>query len=158
LFELSANVQRGSRVDGGITGVSLPAEKFGFGGFIPTREILMTIGDVKELAQQDDVTQQATSEGHEDDETSFKIEGPASRREVIYKPSRLPEVTIDMEVDIHLKFWILPDGTVGEVVPLQRGDIQLERAAIQYLRSWRFTLSPDGREVWGIMPIKYKLR
>ncbi|PIE35512.1 hypothetical protein CSA56_03975 [candidate division KSB3 bacterium] len=63
-----------------------------------------------------------------------------------------------MEVELRLKFWVLPDGTVGEVVPLQRGDVRLERAAIQYLKSWRFTPAPDSRTAWGIMPIKYTLK
>jgi TonB family protein len=68
-------------------------------------------------------------------------------------------VQIDIEVEIRLKFWVLPDGTVGEVIPLQRGDVRLERAAIEYLKSWRFTpIAPDRPKVWGIIPIKYKLQ
>ena len=105
--------------------------------------------------QEDDVLEAID----EMDASSFTIEGPASKREVMYKPTRLPEVHIDVEVDIRLKFWVLPDGTVSEVIPLQRGDVRLERAVIEYLRNWRFTpVAPDAPEVWGIIPIKYKLQ
>jgi hypothetical protein len=91
--------------------------------------------------------------------TAFDIEGPAAQRKVLYKPRAFPEIQLDAEVNIRLKFWVLPDGTVGEVLPLQRGDIRLERAAIEYLRSWRFTsVSPNQPKVWGIIPITYKLQ
>jgi TonB family protein len=87
------------------------------------------------------------------------IEGPAAQRQVLYKPRQFPEIQLDTEVNIRLKFWVLPDGSVGEVFPLQRGDIRLERAAIEYLRSWRFTpVPPNQPKVWGIIPITYKLQ
>jgi TonB family protein len=109
--------------------------------------------------QQNDVLQRAATSDQGNGESSFVIEGPASERKVSYKPPRLPELQIDFEVTIRLKFWVLPDGTVGEVIPLQRGDVRLERAAIQYLKSWRFTpVSKDKPMVWGIMPIKYQLK
>lgn len=87
------------------------------------------------------------------------VEGPAAHRKVLYKPRQFPEIQLDTEVNIRLKFWVLPDGSVGEVLPLQRGDIRLERAAIEYLRSWRFTpVAPNQPRVWGIIPITYKLQ
>jgi TonB family protein len=68
-------------------------------------------------------------------------------------------VELEVEVDIRLQFWVLPDGTVGDVIPLVRGDLELERAAIEYLKNWRFTpVDPDQPPVWGIMPITYTLR
>jgi len=108
---------------------------------------------------QNDVLERAATTDQANGESAFVIEGPASERKVISKPARLPELQIDVEVTIRLKFWVLPDGTVGEVIPLQRGDVRLERAAIQYLKSWRFTpVSPDKPTVWGIIPIKYQLK
>jgi TonB family protein len=107
--------------------------------------------------QKNDVIERIATDKEET--SSFVIEGPASERHVVYKPAHLPDLQLDMEVEIRLKFWVLPDGTVGEVTPLQRGDARLERAAIQYLKSWRFTpVSQDAPEVWGIIPIKYKFQ
>lgn len=106
--------------------------------------------DAVETVAQADAAQQA------DD---FVIEGPAANREVIYKPRQFPVVELERDVTIRLKFWVLPDGTVGDVVPLQRGDIRLERAAIAYMKNWRFTpVSPNQPQIWGILPITYTLR
>lgn len=91
-------------------------------------------------------------------EEVVQIEGPASARQVAYRPARLPSVTLDRDVTIRLKFWVLPDGTIGEVIPLQRGDIRLEQAAIQYVKSWRFTPISGSESVWGIIPVKYRLK
>ncbi|MEI7813137.1 MAG: energy transducer TonB [Ignavibacteria bacterium] len=41
-------------------------------------------------------------------------------------------------IDVKLKFTILPDGTVGTIIPLIKADIKLETAAINSLRQWRF--------------------
>ena len=109
--------------------------------------------------QADDVVTRITPQKSDEEPLNLAIEGPASRRQVISRPLRLPKVELDVEVTIRLKFWVLPDGTVGEVIPLQRGDVRLERAAIQYLKSWRFTPLPGGNQnVWGIIPITYTLR
>lgn len=126
-------------------------------GIVVKEETLPQTQEPDVTVQEDDVLERIAID--EVDTSSFAIEGPASRREVLYKPIWLPEVHIDVEVDIQLKFWVLPDGTVGEVIPLQRGDVRLERAAIEYLKNWRFTpVAPDTPQTWGIIPIKYKLQ
>jgi TonB family protein len=126
-------------------------------GIVVKEETLPHTQEPDVTLQEDDVLERIAID--EVDTSSFTIEGPASRREVLYKPTWLPEVHIDVEVDIRLKFWVLPDGTVGEVIPLQRGDVRLERAAIEYLKNWRFTpVASDTPKAWGIIPIKYKLQ
>lgn len=42
------------------------------------------------------------------------------------------------EIDVKLRFSILPDGTVGRILPLIKADTRLENAAITSLRQWRF--------------------
>ena len=39
---------------------------------------------------------------------------------------------------IMLRFKVFPDGTVGEILPLQKGDTVLENAAINMLKEWQF--------------------
>lgn len=116
----------------------------------------------EELAPDTDVYPEDSFEQiteHEPDTPDFTIEGPVANRQVLFKPRQFPEVELDVEVTIRLKFWVLPDGTVGEVIPLQRGDVNLERAAIAYIKNWRFTpIPPDQLQMWGIMPITYMLR
>lgn len=52
----------------------------------------------------------------------------------------LPEYPdgVSKEIDIRLRFTILPDGTVGTIFPLTKADTRLENAAINSLRQWRF--------------------
>jgi TonB family protein len=88
------------------------------------------------------------------------IKGPASERKVIFQPPP-PSVTVESESEIELRFWILPNGAVGRVVPLKKSDPRLEALVINYLRHWRFTpLPPDTvqDEQWGIIPFKFRIR
>ena len=55
---------------------------------------------------------------------------------------------VKKEVNIKLRFTILPDGTVGTIVPVMKADTRLENAAINSLRQWRFeALSSNQRQV-----------
>jgi hypothetical protein len=88
------------------------------------------------------------------------IKGPASERKVIFQPPP-PSVTVESESEIELRFWILPNGAVGRVVPVKKSDSRLEALAINYLRHWRFTPLPSDTtqdEQWGIIPFKFRFR
>jgi TonB family protein len=88
------------------------------------------------------------------------IKGPASERKVIFQPPP-PSVTVESESEIELRFWILPNGAVGRVVPVKKSDPRLEALAINYLRHWRFTPLPSDTtqdEQWGIIPFKFRIR
>lgn len=52
---------------------------------------------------------------------------------------------VSKEIDLRLKFTILPDGTVGKIIPLIKADTRLEMAAINSLRKWRFEPIPSGK-------------
>ena len=66
-----------------------------------------------------------------------------------------------MEAEIELTLWVLPTGTVDRVVPLVKGDAELEKIAVQYLKQWRFAPLPKDQpqvEQSGTIPIKFKLQ
>jgi hypothetical protein len=91
---------------------------------------------------------------------TLPIKGPASERQVIFQPPP-PNVTVESESEIELRFWILPNGAVGRVVPVKKSDPRLEALAINYLRHWRFTPLPSDTpqdEQWGIIPFKFRIR
>jgi TonB family protein len=90
----------------------------------------------------------------------LKIRGPLASRKILERPSP-PQVKIKMEGEIELTFWVLPNGMVDRVVPTIKGDTELERIAIQYLKQWRFAPLPKDKpqvEQWGTIPIKFKLQ
>ncbi len=90
----------------------------------------------------------------------ISIRGPASERQVISQPPP-PSVAVESESEIELRFWILPNGAVGRVIPMKKSDPRLEAVAINYLRHWRFTPLPSDAlqdEQWGVIPFKFRIR
>ncbi len=68
---------------------------------------------------------------------------------------------VDKEIDIRLRFSIMPDGTVGTIVPLIKADTRLENAAINSLRQWRFEpLDPSQKQVpqTAVIVFPYRLQ
>lgn len=88
------------------------------------------------------------------------IKGSLASRKILERPNP-PQVKVKVEAEIELMLWVLPSGTVDRVVPSVKGDTELERIAIQYLKQWRFTPLPKDQpqvEQWGTVPIKFKLQ
>ena len=110
----------------------------------------------KEEQQISDVTQTA-----EVLQTESQIEGPVKGRALLRR-ARPPQVdNIAIDVELKLKFWVLPDGTIGEVIPIKRGNAELEQIAIAYLKKWQFEPLAEGepqQEIWGTIPIRFSVR
>jgi TonB family protein len=88
------------------------------------------------------------------------IKGSLASRKILEKPNP-PQVKLKVEVEIELTLWVLPNGAVDRVVPSVKGDTELERIAVQYLKQWRFApLSKDQPQIvqWGTIPIKFRLQ
>lgn len=101
-----------------------------------------------------------------DDKTSaqqqiYSIEGEAANREVVHKviPGYPPDV--QKEAVVRVKFWVLPNGSVGQMIPVQKGAPRLEEITLKALKQWRFSPLPSDAEqknVQGIITFRYKLR
>jgi len=90
----------------------------------------------------------------------LRIKGPLAARKILERPS-LPPIKVRVETEIELTFWVLPNGIVDRAIPSVKGDAELERLAIQYLKQWRFAPLPTDQpqvEEWGMIPIKFKLQ
>jgi len=88
------------------------------------------------------------------------IKGPLASRKIVERPNP-PQVKVKVEAEIELTLWVLPGGAVDRVVPSVKGDTELERIAIQYLKQWRFAPLPKDKpqvEQWGTIPIKFRLQ
>ncbi len=88
------------------------------------------------------------------------IKGPLVSRKILERPSP-PQVKVKVEVEIELMLWVLPGGAVHRVVPSVKGDTELEKMAIQYLKQWRFAPLPKDQpqtEQWGTLPIRFRLQ
>jgi len=94
--------------------------------------------------------------------TGFKIDFGGSGIRKIYSYT-LPKYPggVSKEIDIKLKFSILPDGTVGKVFPLIKADASLEAVSIASLRQWRFEPLPKNMkqiEQKAVIVFPYRLR
>ena len=77
----------------------------------------------------------------------FKIDfgGKGIRKIYSYELPAYPP-GVHKEIDVKLRFTILPDGTVTNIFPLIKADTRLEMAAINSLRNWRFEPLPPGKK------------
>lgn len=121
-----------------------------------TKEVVEeTVGRAEQLPPVTEETEQAQVL-----QTENQIEGPIKGRAIIRRPQP-PQINIDIEVELRLKFWVLPDGTIGEVIPIKRGDAELERIAMTYLKQWRFEPLDPGvpqEKIWGTIPIRFTVQ
>jgi TonB family protein len=104
--------------------------------------------------------EKVTQEEPLEENLSLGIKGPLSTRKILERPG-LPAVKVRAEVEVELTLYVLPDGMVDRVIPSVKGDTELERIAIQYLKQWRFSPLPQDQpqvEQWGTIPIKFKLQ
>lgn len=65
---------------------------------------------------------------------------------------------VNTSAQIKIRFTVRPDGTVSTMVPLQKADPRLEKAAMDALRQWRFNPLKDDVEMVGIIPFTFRLR
>lgn len=92
---------------------------------------------------------------------NYTLEGDASKRSIVTQV--LPEYPsgLQREAVVKIRFWVLPDGRVGAMIPVQKGDPTLEEITMKALRQWRFNALPPGEEqqnVEGVITFVYKLR
>jgi TonB family protein len=91
----------------------------------------------------------------------YTLEGDASKRTIVNQV--LPEYPpgLQREAVVKIRFWVLPDGRVGAMIPVQKGDPQLEEITMKAIRQWRFNSLPPGEEqenVQGVITFVYKLQ
>ena len=106
------------------------------------------------------VKEKASQEKPLEENILLGIKGPLSTRKILERPNP-PPVKVKVEAEIELTLYVLPNGMVDRVIPSVKGDAELERIAIQYLRQWRFAPLPKDQpqvEQWGTIPIKFKLQ
>jgi hypothetical protein len=128
------------------------------GGDIPLPEddvAQQIISSLRETAKGEKEVQQNNSE-----DTSLDIRGPAACRKISYIPPPLQSKP-SADGDTLIKFWVLPNGTVGKVTPLVTEGARVYLAAINRIKQYRFEPLPKDSpqvEIWGVIPVKSVLR
>ncbi len=84
--------------------------------------------------------------------------GGGGNRVVISKKIPTFPPGVNTSAQIKIRFTVRPDGTVSQMVPLQKADPRLERAAMDALRQWRFNPLNEDIDMVGIIPFTFRLR
>lgn len=103
---------------------------------------------VKPLVEKDDGDskgKEVTGEGEGNFGFEIDFGGKGIRKIYSYSLPAYPE-GVSKEIDVKLRFTILPDGSVGKIIPLIKADTKLEMAAINSLRQWRFEPLPNRQK------------
>lgn len=98
--------------------------------------------------------------GGQGSNTPFTIEGEASQRQIVSK--NLPQYPsgLQREAVVKIRFAVLPDGRIGQMIPVKKSDPTLEEITMQALQNWRFNAIPESEEqkrVQGVITFIYKL-
>lgn len=127
------------------------------GGNVPLPEDMEAqriIANLRETAQKERRTRNST------ETVALDIKGPASDRKISSIPPSLQSKP-SVDANCLLKFWVLPDGTLGKIIPLMQGDAQTTMTAIDQLKQYRFNPLPADVpqvEQWGVIPVQSVLR
>lgn len=73
-------------------------------------------------------------------EKPYEISWEGVVRDILYDPLPKYPKGLDKEARIIIKITVLPNGTIGDLIPLQKADVTLESVTMKTLRLWR--LSP----------------
>lgn len=92
----------------------------------------------------------------------FSIDfGGRGKRKIYHHPLPDYPAGVAKEIDIRLRFTILPDGTVSQIIPVIKADSRLETAAINSLSQWRFEPLPKHAKQVSqtvVITFPYRLR
>ena len=75
---------------------------------------------------------------------SFSIEWTGGDREKLRGDLPSYPQGLNKSAIIGIRFFVLPDGTVGRMIPLQKGVAALESLTLQALKNWRFNPLPSN--------------
>ncbi len=84
--------------------------------------------------------------------------GGGGNRIVLHKPLPKFPTGVNTNAELKFRFTVLPDGTVGRIIPLQKADPRLESAALTALRQWRFNVLKEDVVMEGVIPLSFVLK
>jgi len=94
-------------------------------------------------------------------QTPYQIEGQAASRTVVYKVIPQYPENLQKQAMIKIRFTVLANGHVGEMIPVIKSDAQLEKITLDALRQWQFNPLPAEAPQHverGVITFRYLLR
>ncbi len=94
-------------------------------------------------------------------DSPYQIEGKAAKRTILSKVIPQYPENVQQEALIKIRFSVLPNGLVGEMIPVLKSHDLLERITLDAFKQWRFNPLPhDVSQVqeYGTITFKYLLQ
>ena len=82
--------------------------------------------------------------------------GGGGNRTVLNKVLPPSPPSLDRLVTIKIRFNVLPDGTVGIMKPMTKGDPALEGISLKTLKKWKFNALASETEMTGVITFTFK--
>ena len=82
--------------------------------------------------------------------------GGGGNRTVLNKVLPVSPTNLDRLVSIKIRFNVLPDGTVGEMRPMTKGDPGLEALSLKTLKKWKFNRLDSDQQMLGTITFTFK--
>lgn len=82
--------------------------------------------------------------------------GGGGNRTVLSKILPPSPGNLDRKVSIKIRFNVLPDGTVGDMRPMTKGDPNLEAISLKTLKKWKFNRLDTDMEMLGVITFTFK--
>ncbi len=83
--------------------------------------------------------------------------GGGGNRIVLYKVLPKYPQGYNVSAQIKIRFTVSADGVITSMVPLQKGDPLLERAAMEALKQWRFNRLKENKEMYGVITFTFRI-
>lgn len=100
------------------------------------------VAGITELGLEEKAMPEMTSELTRKKAQPFKIEGEAANRTILSKVIPQYPSGLQREARVKIEFTVLPNGLVGEMRPLLKGDATLEKLTLEAFHQWRFNPLP----------------
>lgn len=82
--------------------------------------------------------------------------GGGGNRTVLNKILPPSPSNLDRLVSIKIRFNVLPDGTVGDMRPMTKGDPALEAISLKTLKKWKFNRLDSDQQMQGMITFTFK--
>ncbi len=98
-------------------------------------------GDIRGIRGRAEVDQGTGTDAERSAPYQLEWEGDINRAPIVQP---MPNYVSETEAVISVRFEVRPDGTVGSIRPLRRGNPELDREVMRTLRTWRFSRLPSN--------------
>jgi outer membrane biosynthesis protein TonB len=121
------------------------------------QEGVIRSGDIRGTTGQANTDQGAADDPTKSAPFSLEWEGDIVRAP---QSQPLPNYVEEVEAVISVRFQVMPDGRVNQIIPLRKMSPALEKEIMTTLRSWRFAKLPSGvpqEPQWGTITFRFVL-